>query len=47
MAGDDDEVFMTGRLSVTPKRTEQRLIVRSVGESEAEVTNNRRMRLAY
>ena len=34
MAGDDDEVFMTRRLNVTPKTTEQNLIVRS-GKSEA------------
>jgi len=27
--GDDDEVFMTRSLDVTPKTTEQRLIVRS------------------
>ena len=32
--GDDDEVFMTRSLSVTPKTTEQYLIVRS-GKSEA------------
>jgi len=29
MAGDDDEMFMTKSLNVTPKTTEQRLIVRS------------------
>ena len=29
MAGDDDEMFMTGSLDVTPKTTEQNLIVRS------------------
>ena len=34
MAGDDDEVFMTRRLNVTPKTSEQHLIVRS-GKSEA------------
>ena len=28
MAGDDDEMFMTRSLNVTPKTTEQRLIVR-------------------
>ena len=33
-AGNDDEVFMTRSLSVTPKTTEQRLIVRS-DKSEA------------
>jgi len=33
-AGNDDEVFMTRSLSVTPKTIEQHLIVRS-GKSEA------------
>ena len=37
MAGDDDEMFMTRSLNVTPKTTEQHLIARS-GKSEAEVT---------
>ena len=37
MAGDDDEVCMTRSLNVTPKTTEQHLIVRS-DKSEAEVT---------
>jgi len=37
MAGDDDEVFMTRSLDVTPKTIEQHLIVRS-GKSEAEIT---------
>jgi len=37
MAGDDDEVFITRSFNVTPKTTEQHLIVRS-GKSEAEVT---------
>jgi len=32
--GDDDEVFMTRSLNVTPKTTEQHLIIRS-GKSEA------------
>jgi len=36
MAGDDNEMFMPKRLNVTPKTTEQHLIVRS-GKSEAEV----------
>ena len=40
MARDDDEVFMTRSLSVTP--TEQHLIVRS-GKSVAFVTNNKRL----
>jgi len=35
--GDDDEVFMTRSLNVTPKTTEQHFIVRS-GKSDAEVT---------
>ena len=46
MAGDDDELFMTRRLNVAPKTTEQHLIVRS-GKFKAEVTNNRRMRSTY
>ena len=37
MAGDDDEVCMTRSFNVTPKTTEQHLIVRS-DKSEAEVT---------
>jgi len=40
MAGNDDEVFMTRSLNVTPKTTEQHLVVRS-GKSEAEVTTNK------
>ena len=40
-AGDDDEVFMTISLNVTPKKTEQHLLVRSGKLFEAEVTNNR------
>ena len=40
MARDDDEVFMTRSLSVTP--TEQHLIVRS-DKSVAFVTNNKRL----
>jgi len=39
MAGDDDEMFMTRSLNVTPKTTEQHLIARS-GEFVAYVTNN-------
>jgi len=45
MAGDDDEMFMTRSLNVTPgtpKTTEQRLIVRS-DKSVAYVTNNKRL----
>jgi len=40
MAGDDNEMFMTRSLNVTPKRTEQHLIVRS-DKSVAYVTNNK------
>jgi len=36
VAGDDDEVFRTRRLNVTPKTTEQHLAVSS-GKFEAEV----------
>jgi len=36
-AGDDDEMFMTSSLNVTPKTTEQHLIVRS-GKSVAYIT---------
>ena len=42
MAGDDDEMFMTRSINVTPKTTEQHLIVRSC-KSEAAVTNNKRL----
>ena len=45
-AGDDDEVFMTRSFNVTPKTTEQNLIVRS-GKSEAAITNNKRSRSRY
>jgi len=38
----DDKVFMTRSLNVTPKTTEQHLVLRS-DKSEAEVTNNRRV----
>jgi len=46
MAEDDDEMFMTRSLNVTPKTTEQRLIVRS-DKSLAYVTNNKRVRLMF
>jgi len=47
MAGDDDdEVFTIRSLNVTPKTTEQHLIVRS-GKSVAEVTNNKRLYSRY
>jgi len=42
MAGDDDEMFMTRSLNVTPKTIEQHLIVRS-DKSVAYVTNNKRL----
>jgi len=42
MAGDDDEMFMTRSLNVTPKTTEQHLIVRN-DKSVAYVTNNKRL----
>jgi len=44
-AGDDDEVFMTRSLNVTPT-AEQNLIVRS-GKSEADVTSTKRLRSRY
>ena len=40
MAGDDDEVFMTRSLNVTPNTTEQHLIARS-DKSVAYATNNK------
>ena len=40
MAEDDDEMFMTRSLNVTPKTTEQHLTVRS-DKSVAYVTNNK------
>jgi len=46
MAGDDDEMFMTRSLNVTPKTTEQHLIVRS-DKSVAYVTNNKRLRSTF
>ena len=45
MAGDDDEMFMTS-LNVTPKMTEQNLIVHS-DKSVACVTNNKRLRSTF
>jgi len=42
MAGDDDEMFMTRSLNVTPKTTEQHFIARS-DKSVAYVTNNKRL----
>jgi len=42
----DDELFMTGSFNVTPKTTEQHLIV-CIGKSEAHVTSNKRLRSMY
>jgi len=42
MAEDDDEMFVTRSLNVTPKTTEQHLIVRS-DKSVAYITNNKRL----
>jgi len=42
MARDDDEMFMTRSLNVTPKAIEQHLIVHS-DKSVAYVTNNQRL----
>ena len=39
-------LFMTGSLDVTPKTTEQNLIVHT-GKSEAKVTNNERLHSRY
>jgi len=44
--GADDEVFITRSLDVTPKTTEQHLIVHS-GKYEAEVSNNKRLQSRY
>jgi len=41
-AGDDDEIFMTRSLNVTPKTKEQYLIARS-DKSVAYVTNYKRL----
>jgi len=42
MAGDDDKMFMTRSLNITPKTTELRLTTRS-DKSVAYVTNNIRL----
>jgi len=42
MAKDNDEMFMTRSLDVTPKTTERYLIVRS-DKSVTYVTNNKRL----
>jgi len=46
MAGDDDKIFMTRSLNVTPKTTEQRLIVRN-DKSVAYVASNKRLRSTF
>ena len=46
MAGDDDEMFMTRSLDVTPKTTEQHLSVRS-DKSVACITNNKSLCSAF
>jgi len=46
MAGKDGEMFMTRNFNVTPKTTEQHLIVRS-DKCVAYVTNNKRLSLMY
>jgi len=46
MAGDDDKMFMTRSLNVTPKTTKQQLTARS-DKSVAYVTNNKRLRLTF
>jgi len=46
MAGDDDEMFITRSLNVSPKTIEQHLIVRS-DKSTAYVTDNRRWRSTF
>jgi len=42
MAGDDDEMFMTRSINLTPKKTEQHLIARS-DKFVAYITNNKRL----
>jgi len=42
MAGDNNKMFMTISVSVTPKTTEQHLIVRN-DKSVAYVTNSKRL----
>jgi len=46
MAGDDDKMFMTRSLNITPKTTEPHLIARS-DKSVAYVTNNKRLRSTF
>jgi len=46
MAGNDDEMFMTRSFNVTPKTTEQHLILRS-DKSVAYLTNNKRLHSTF
>jgi len=46
MEGDDDETFAKRSLNITPKTTEEHLIVRS-DKSVAYVTNNKRHCLKF
>ena len=46
IAGDDDEMFVTRSVDVTPKTTEQHLIVRN-DKYVAYVTNNKRLRSTF
>jgi len=46
MAGDDEEMFISRSLNVTPKTTKQHLIVHS-DKSVAYVTNNKRLCSTY
>jgi len=46
MAVDENDMFMTRSFNVTPKTTEQHLIVRS-DKSVAYVTNNKRLRSTF
>jgi len=46
MAGDDDEMFMTRSVDVTPNTTELQLIARS-DKSVAYVTSNKRLRSMF
>ena len=47
MAGDDDEMFMTRSLNVTPKTTEQRILIARSDKSVAYVTNNKRLHSTF
>ena len=46
IVGDDDELFMTRSLNITPKTTEQHLTARN-DKSVAYVTNNKRLRSTF